>query len=86
MSREPTRTLNLNSVVKYPNVNIIVHCILAMQNSVRDDLVECFAGVLDIMQTIGPHDLDLFRYLSRSRHRVANLIIDGALNRDWIKH
>lgn len=46
-------------------VGIVCNAVVSMNHSVRDDLVQRFGGIGDILQPFRPHVLDLLDLLDR---------------------
>jgi hypothetical protein len=85
VSRQSSGTFYLYAVVEDPNVDVIRNRVVAVENSVGDDLMERFIWILDGLQPVRPKDLNSFDELPRPDNRASHLIVETALNCDWVE-
>jgi len=55
MSWQHIRTFNLNTIVKYSNVHIIIQTIISMQDSICNNFMDCYWRVLNFFQPTHTH-------------------------------
>src|SRR5436190_970204 len=85
VTREATWTLYLYPIVEDADVHVVSNAVIAVQHSIRNDLVQRFLGVGDPLQSLRAKGIDRFDDLDGLRYSRLDLIVETAIDSDGVE-